>query len=369
MQYANVSFFIDVPSTSNRTMESKRTRREFLTDTLGATALFVMPGVVLGKEKSAEPADRVCFLYDDIYLKHFTGRYHPEASNRLVAIRDSLKKGAWYNGLCQLKADEADFEIVSLVHEKEYINKVRKECEAGFSQLSTGDTAICKDSYSVALHAAGGVLRAVDMVMKGTAKNVFCAVRPPGHHANRMRGMGFCIFNNVAIAARYAQKRYNIDRVLIADWDVHHGNGTQDIFYEDNTVFFMSTHQSPWYPGTGKREETGEGPGRGFTMNRPFPAGAGNKEIIGAFVNELLPAAQRFKPDLTLISAGFDSRIGDPLGRFKIDDNGFRELTRIMLEIANINGGGKLVSILEGGYNLIGLAISVHAHVDELSEA
>ncbi len=348
-------------------MESKRTRREFLIDTLGATALLVMPGVVLGEEKSKIPEDKVCFLYDEIYLKHFTGRQHPEASDRLVAIHDAVKKGNWYKDLCLLKSDAADIETVSLVHDKEYIETVKRECEAGFPQLSTGDTAISKESYSVALHAAGGVLRAVDMVMEGTAKNAFCAVRPPGHHASRMRGMGFCIFNHVAIAARYAQKRYNIDRVLIADCDVHHGNGTQDIFYEDDTVFFMSTHQSPWYPGTGKREEVGKGQGRGFTMNRPFPAGAGNKEIIGVFANELLPAAQIFRPDLTLISAGFDSRIGDPLGRFRIDDEGFRELTRIMLEIANINGSGKLVSILEGGYNLNGLALSVHAHVDELS--
>ncbi len=181
--------------------------------------------------------------------------------------------------------------------------------------------------------------------------------------------MGFCLFNNVAIAARYAQSKYKIERVLIADWDVHHGNGTQDIFYENNKVFFMSTHQSPWYPWTGKRRETGKGKGKGFTMNRPFPAGAGNEEIIGAFRNDLLPAAKKFRPELTLISAGFDSRIGDPLGRFKIDDQGYRELTKIMLEIADIAGEGKLVSILEGGYNLKGLASAVVAHIDELLKA
>ena len=347
-------------------MKSQRTRREFFIDTLGATALLVMPSVVLGKEKINEPANKTGYLYDDIYLKHITGRHHPEAPNRLTAINNSVKNGQRAKDLYLIKTELADFEAVSLVHSKEYIRTVKKECEAGLKQLSSGDTAISKDSYSVALFAAGGVLKAVDMVMEGLAKNAFCAIRPPGHHAGRKRGMGFCIFNNIAIAARYAQKRHNIERVLIVDWDVHHGNGTQNIFYNDNTVFFMSTHQSPWYPGTGKREETGEGDGNGFTMNRPFPAGAGNKEIIGAFANELLPAAQKFRPELVLISAGFDSRIGDPLGRFKIDDEGFRDLTRIMLEVANINAGGKLVSILEGGYNLNGLALAVLAHVGEL---
>ncbi len=336
-------------------------------DTLGAIALFVMPGTVFSEEKRKEE-NKGCFLYDDIYLRHDTGEGHPEVPARLTAINSAVKKGKWYKDLVLLRAEEADVETVSLVHDKNYINTVRKECEVGLRVLSTGDTVICKESYSIALKAAGGVLRAVDTVVSGMAKNAFCAVRPPGHHASRKRGMGFCLFNNIAIAARYAQKKYNIKRVLIADWDVHHGNGTQDIFYSDGTVFFMSTHQSPLYPWTGKPEETGEGKGKGFTMNRPFPAGAGNKEIIGAFKDDLLPAAKKFKPDLTLISAGFDSRMGDPLGGFKIDDKGFRELTKIMLEVANIAGNGKLISILEGGYNLKGLASAVYTHMDELSK-
>jgi len=348
-------------------METRITRREFMIDTLGAIALFVMPGTVFGEEKREEE-NKGCFLYDDIYLRHDTGEGHPEVPARLTAINSAVKKGKWYKDLVLLRAEAADLETVSLVHDKNYINTVRKECEVGLRVLSTGDTVICKESYSIALKAAGGVLRAVDTVVSGMAKNAFCAVRPPGHHASRKRGMGFCLFNNIAIAARYAQKKYNIKRVLIADWDVHHGNGTQDIFYSDGTVFFMSTHQSPWYPWTGKPEETGEGKGKGFTMNRPFPAGAGNKEIIGAFKDDLLPAAKKFKPDLTLISAGFDSRMGDPLGGFRIDDKGFRELTKIMLEVANIAGNGKLISILEGGYNLKGLASAVYTHMDELSK-
>lgn len=313
-----------------------------------------------GKKKSG------CLLYDDIYLKHDTGYFHPEVPDRLTAINNLLKEKNWYKDLIHLEADEADLKIVSLVHDMDYIQLVRDECESGFTALSTGDTVICRESYSIALKAVGGVLKAVDTVVCGDAKNAFCAVRPPGHHANQSRGMGFCVFNNIAIAARYAQKKYKIDRVLIVDWDVHHGNGTQDIFYDDNSVFYMSTHQSPWYPGTGKYDEIGKGEGKGYTMNRPFFSGAGNEKIIGAFKDDFLQAAKEFKPGLTLISAGFDSRIDDPLGGFKIDNNGFRELTKIMLEIANIAGNGNLISILEGGYNLSGLASAVHVHIDEL---
>ncbi len=178
--------------------------------------------------------------------------------------------------------------------------------------------------------------------------------------------MGFCIFNVVAVAARYAQRTHGVERVLIADWDVHHGNGTQDIFYEDESVFYMSTHQSPFYPGTGARNETGAGEGVGTTMNRPFRAGAGDREIVGAFRDDLLPAAREFRPDLVIVSAGFDSRVDDLLGGFQVTDQGFRELTRIMLEIAEIAGNGRLVSVLEGGYSLSGLASAAEAHVDEL---
>jgi acetoin utilization deacetylase AcuC-like enzyme len=308
----------------------------------------------------------VIYLYDDVYLEHNTSSWHPESPDRLTAINDAVMKAVWYRDLIRLESTLASLETLTLVHDPRYLQLVENECKTGNMMLSTGDTTICPSSYDIALKAAGGVLAAVDAVFAKKTQTAFCAVRPPGHHASANRGMGFCIFNNIAVAARYAQKKYHVERVLIADWDVHHGNGTQEIFYHDDSVFFMSTHQFPWYPCTGKYDQTGEGKGKGFTMNRPFPAGAGNNEIVAAFKDEFLTAAKDFKPDFTLISAGFDSRLHDPLGRFRITDDGFRQLTKITMEIADIAGEGRLVSILEGGYDLQGLASVVVAHMDEL---
>jgi acetoin utilization deacetylase AcuC-like enzyme len=218
-----------------------------------------------------------------------------------------------------------------------------------------------------ALAAAGSVLSAVDAVIGGRARRAFCAVRPPGHHASAERGMGFCVFNNVAIGARHARRQHGVERVLIADWDVHHGNGTQEVFWADGSVMFFDTHQHPWYPGTGLADQTGEGRGRGLILNRPFPSGAGRREIVTAFRNVLVPAADRFRPDLVMISAGFDSRVGDPLGQFTLSDQDFSELTDILLAIAEKHANGRLVSVLEGGYALDGLERAVAAHLVRLS--
>jgi acetoin utilization deacetylase AcuC-like enzyme len=279
---------------------------------------------------------------------------------------DRLETSGLLNRLTSLQARAATDDELALVHTREYIALVEREVSQGRTELSTGDTDIGEHSIESARVAAGSVLAGVDAVLSGEVSNAFCVVRPPGHHASGARGMGFCLFNNVAVGARYAQHRHGAERVLIADWDVHHGNGTQDVFYRDGTVLFFSTHQSPWYPGTGAASERGEGDGAGKTINCPFPAGSGRREIVGAFRDILLPAAEDFRPDLVLLSAGFDSRINDPLGQFTLIDDDFADLTRMMTDFAAQHCGGRLVSVLEGGYSLDGLARAAEAHMRAL---
>jgi acetoin utilization deacetylase AcuC-like enzyme len=333
-----------------------------------AAAVFV-PRWAEGRDRDRKDASVVGYLTDPIYLKHDTGGFHPERAARLTAVDKKLKKADFWKRIASLKAAAADMARVEAAHEKSYVEKAAKEIKAGRRQLSTGDTAVSEDSLDAALWAAGGCMAAVDAVMAGKVKRAFCAVRPPGHHATRSRGMGFCVFNNIAVAARYIQEKHKLGKVLIVDWDVHHGNGTQDIFYKDPTVLFFSTHQHPWYPGTGLAGETGVGKGKGFTINCPMPAGTGDREILAVFEKKLLPAAKKFEPDFVLISAGFDSRVGDPLGGFKITDDGFARLTDMMLGIAKESASGRVVSILEGGYSLDGLAAGVEAHVRALGAA
>lgn len=306
-------------------------------------------------------------LADPISKLHDTGPGHPEQPLRFDSVLHALEHAGLLERLQRIPSRMAIEDEIALCHTRPYITTARRDILSGVPELSTGDTSVSTHSWEVALAAAGGVLNAVDAVMQERARNAFCVVRPPGHHARPNQGMGFCVFNNIAIAARYAQRTYGLGKVLIADWDVHHGNGTQDIFYEDGSVFFFSTHQSPWYPYTGEDGETGEGHGRHATMNRPFPAGSGSQEILGAFREELRRAADHFQPELVLISAGFDSRIHDPLGRFTLSDADFAALTGVMLEIAGEHAGGRLVSVLEGGYNLSGLASAVVAHVNALA--
>ncbi len=317
-------------------------------------------------DASAASPPATALLADPVYKEHDTGPGHPERPARFDAVMQALESAGLRRRLAHLSARAADEDEIALCHTRAYIQTVKREIAAGERELSTGDTNVSPRSYEVALKAAGGVLNAVDAVVERKAANAFCVVRPPGHHARPAQGMGFCVFNNVAIAARYAQRRHGIGRVLIADWDVHHGNGTQDIFYTDGSVFFFSTHQSPWYPGTGAAVETGEGKGKNCIMNCPFPAGSGREEILPAFRKKLMPAADGFKPDLVILSSGFDSREGDPLGRFTLSDADFAELTTLMREVADKYSGGRLVSVLEGGYNLTGLASAAAAHVQAL---
>ena len=300
-------------------------------------------------------------LADPLFREHLAGREHPERPERFDAVVQGLPAG-----LMRIESRAATEEELLLCHTAEYLRAAKRDIEGGRPYLSTGDTDITPNSWEVAAHAVGGALNAVDLVATGKARNAFCAVRPPGHHASAGRGMGFCIFNTVAIAARHAQAKHGLERALIVDWDVHHGNGTQDIFYSDPSVFYFSTHQWPLYPGTGRADERGEGPGEGTTMNCPFPSGSGRKEILGAVQGPLMRAMERFRPDLVLISAGFDSRIGDLLGRFTLNDDDFADLTRAVMEIADRHAGGRVISALEGGYSLEGLASAAAAHVRAL---
>lgn len=299
---------------------------------------------------------------DHICKEHLTGEGHPERPDRF----DTALKAMAGLPLTRIAERRATEDEIALIHSRRYIRTAERDVAQGFGELSTGDTQVSARSFEVALHAAGSVLEAVDRVAQREIQNAFCIARPPGHHATPDRGMGFCIFNSIAIAARYAQKHHQMRRVLIADWDVHHGNGTQDAFYDDGSVLFFSTHQSPWYPGTGSASETGYAAGAGKTINCPLPAGSGREEIVGAFERILVPAAEEFKPELVLISAGFDSRAGDPLGHFLLTDTDFEDLTRLMLGIADKHSGGRLISVLEGGYNLPGLAAAARAHAHAL---
>ena len=301
---------------------------------------------------------------DPIYRQHDTGIGHPEQPARFDAV---MRAAEGLHDLTPIKARAANEDEVALVHTRPYIATAKHDVASGLHELTTGDTNISAQSFEVALRGVGGVLNAVDEVIAGRVDNAFCAVRPPGHHARPNQGMGFCLFNNIAIAARYAQRKHGLSKVLIADWDVHHGNGTQDTFYSDGSVLFFSTHQAPWYPGTGAANETGEGKGSRCIINRPFAAGSGKGEIVKAFQEDLRRAADAFKPDLVLISAGFDSRRNDPLGQFTLTDEDFEDLTHIMLTIAGEHCGSRLVSVLEGGYSLTGLASAARAHLHTLT--
>ena len=306
------------------------------------------------------------FSTDATCRKHDAGTGHPEQPARYDAVLAALEKAGLRAKMREVPPRAVKREDLLPAHTATYLDLAEREIREGADHLSTGDTGVGPHSWEAAMAAAGCALAATEAVVKGDAKTAFCLVRPPGHHASAGRGMGFCIMNNVALAARHAQKRLGIGRVLIVDWDVHHGNGTQDIFYADGSVFFFSTHQSPWYPGTGRASETGEGAGKGTTLNCPLPAGSGRAEIFECFERKLVPAMEEFRPELVLISAGFDSREGDPLGQFLLTDADFADLTLIVRGIADRTAEGRVVSVLEGGYSLTGLASAATAHVAAL---
>ena len=300
---------------------------------------------------------KVGFIYDDVFLTHKMPPGHPESADRLTAITDSLRKSDLWGKLVHMRPREAERSDILAVHTASYFEKVR-----GFTGYFDADTYISRHSVRAALFAVGSVLEAVDGCSNGNVHHAFCAVRPPGHHAEPDRAMGFCIFNNVAAGARYARKS-GYGRVFIADFDVHHGNGTQHIFEEDDTVFYFSTHQYPHYPGTGSSSERGRGKGEGFTCNIPMHAGAGDRDYMSAY-NETLPRLlSDFAADIVFVSAGYDIHSGDPLAGIMVSNEGIRGMVRAILRAAE---GKPCIFCLEGGYNLVSLAESVKITLEEM---
>lgn len=310
----------------------------------------------------------VGLLYHPEYLKHDTGPGHPERPERLESMIKHLLGTPLWKNLQHLQPEPALLSWIQGVHPEEYVGMIKRRCAAGEQVLDGGDTHVCPVSYDVALLAAGGVLLGVDEVISGRVQSAFCAGRPPGHHAETSTVMGFCLFNNVAIGARYAQKKHGVGRVAIVDWDVHHGNGTQEIFYEDDSVLYISLHQFPLWPGTGAASERGKGKGGGFTLNCPMQPGSGEKEYLEAFETEILPALDTFGPELLMISAGFDAHRDDPLANINLSEESFSTMTKLLRELAERHCDGRIVSVLEGGYNLPALAKSVEMHLSALAE-
>jgi len=308
-------------------------------------------------------------VYDPRYLEHDMGMGHPESPNRLLAIMRQLEEGGTAARLMRIEPRMAEEEWITQVHTPAYVAALRKHAPTSGRVSLDADTSMSPGSLTAAYLAAGGALAAVDAIMNRQVEHVFCAVRPPGHHAEASRAMGFCLFNNVAIAARYIQKKYGLTRVLIVDWDVHHGNGTQHSFEGDPSVLFFSTHQYPHYPGTGRATERGHGAGEGFTINVPMEAGEGDEGYHAVFLKSLVPAADAFQPEFVIISAGFDAHRDDPLAGMGLTEDGYADLTRIVAGIANRHAGNRILSSLEGGYNLTALAASVDAHLTELLNA
>ena len=301
-------------------------------------------------------------VYDPIYLEHDTGD-HVENSRRLVTAMSHLRETGVEEKLTRVPARPASMEELEMIHAPEYISYVKGKVEKGGGWLDP-DTVVSPKSYEAASYAVGGGLAAVEAVVKGKVDSAFALVRPPGHHAVHDRAMGFCIFNNVAIAAKFALSSFNLKRILIADFDVHHGNGTQDAFYADPAVLYFSTHQYPFYPGTGGLNETGTGKAEGTTVNFPMVAGWGDEEYLRAFEEVLVPVARRFQPQLILVSAGFDAHWADHLAMMRASITGIARITKVLKELAAELCQGRLVFTLEGGYNLRVVAFSLKAIFD-----
>jgi len=306
------------------------------------------------------------FIQDARFLDHDTGDGHPECSARLSVALKYLESKEWYKTLTQIKASSTELDQILSVHDSDYVKRAEETCRSGNSYLDSMDVSVCTESFDIALLAAGSSIQLADKVINKTVDNAFALVRPPGHHAEMSMAMGFCLFNNIAVLARYLQDTHGLDKIAIIDWDVHHGNGTQHLFEEDPSVLYISTHQYPFYPGTGNYSETGIGKGAGTTLNCPMQLGANDVEYEIAFMQQILPKLDEFKPEFILISAGFDAHHADPLANINLSTDSFNWMTERLMEKANHHCENRIISLLEGGYNLQALPLCIGKHLETL---
>jgi acetoin utilization deacetylase AcuC-like enzyme len=302
-------------------------------------------------------------VIDDRYLEHDTGAGHPERPERIAALLED--EAVRHERLVPIAPRAASGDELALVHDGAYVDSVARTREVERHAFDS-DTPTCRRSYDTACLAAGGFLALLDAIVENRVDNGFAFVRPPGHHAERARAMGFCLFNNAAVGAEYLRRRHGLSRVLVVDWDLHHGNGTQHMFEADPGVLYISTHQYPYYPGTGAVDEAGLGDGEGYTVNVPLPAGCGDAEFLDAFARIVEPVAHRYEPEFVIISAGFDAHVRDPLGGLEVTEDGFRAMTRSLLGVARAHGKGRCAAILEGGYDLTAIRRSAAVVLEEL---
>ncbi len=297
---------------------------------------------------------KTAVISSSVYLQHDTGKNHPESADRLRTITDEIGKHELVNKQCCkiISPEKASVEEVEFVHGMEYIRLVEAVCRSGGGLLDLQDTVVSQRSFEVALHAVGGTLKSVNLVMEGKFKNAFALIRPPGHHAGKFRACGFCVFNNVAIAAEHIRRNYGLKKVAVLDIDAHHGNGTQEIFYETDEVLYISLHEDPSsFPGTGFMNETGKGKGSGYTVNIPLPFGTRDKTYIQAMKEIVLPIMAQYKPEFVLVSAGFDGHYADPVGNLSLSATCYQQIYEMLLRMAD-TCNGRIVSVLEGGYSL-----------------
>ena len=311
------------------------------------------------------------FLHDERYQQHKTGHYHPEVPQRLACVYRGIEEAGLIKDLVPVKAEPAEMSMIEMVHDRKYISRFESACRNNESTFDSPDNQMCPETYDIALLAVGGVLEAARMVMADELNNAFCAVRPPGHHAEANRAMGFCYFNNIAIAARYLQKEWPLTRVVIVDFDVHHGNGTQHIFEDDATVYYYSIHQHPSfaYPGTGREFENGKDFGYGYTKNSPVLPGQGDEDYKRLIQSDLLPAFKNFNPEVILVSAGFDAHADDDMSDIKLSTAGFSWIMQNIVDLARHSSKGRIISVLEGGYSLERLPELAANHVEILLNA